>query len=409
MSDQAVAGYLVSPLDVLILSILVLFLGMFMTRTIPVLARFHIPPAVSGGLVCSIVVALIHRWADLEVTFDLQIRDLLLLVFFSTIGLNARFKLLIAGGKALAVLVILAGVFLIAQDATGVALALLLDTHPGYGLFAGSVSLAGGHGTAIAWGEPAQEAGLAAAADIGIAFATFGLIAGGLIGGPVAGWLIDKHGLEPDVSEEESADLSGDGVAEKEQRLPPLTDSLGTLLLIAICVELGSVVNRFFFEQGVLLPGFLTSLLVGIVLANTSDMLKIRINPVALGRTGELSLYIFLSMSMMSMQLWVLMEVFGTILFVMFVQCIVITLFAVYVVFWLMGRDYDAAVICAGFTGMGLGATPVAIANMSAITGHYGPSPKAMLVVPLVGAFFIDIMNALVIKFFVGALPGVTS
>lgn len=408
MSEQEASAYLVEPLDGLILSLLVLFLGMFMTRKIPVLARFHIPPAVSGGLVCSIVVALIYQWANVEVTFDLRVRDALLLVFFSTIGLNARFKLLIAGGKALAVLVVLAGIFLVIQDITGVALALAFDAHPGYGLFAGSVSLAGGHGTAIAWGEAAREAGLDRAGDIGIAFATFGLIAGGLIGGPIAGWLIDRHGLEPEVSDGDSSAEASAAEAERAKGLPPLADTLATLLLIAICVELGALVNRLFFAQGVLLPGFLTSLLVGIVIANASDVLKLRIHAVALGRAGEISLHVFLAMSMMSMQLWVLVNAFGVILLVMFMQCIVITLFAVYVVFRLMGRDYDAAVISAGFTGMGLGATPVAIANMSAITDSYGPSPKALLVVPLVGAFFIDIMNALVIKLFVNQLPGLT-
>lgn len=406
MTEQVVAAYVVEPLDGLILSILVLFLGIFMTRRIPVLARFHIPPAVSGGLVCSIVVAVIYHWGDLQVTFDMRIRDVLLLVFFSTIGLNARFKLLVAGGKALVVLVVLAGIFLVVQNATGVALALAFDAHPGYGLFAGSVSLAGGHGTAIAWGEAAEKAGLESAAVIGIAFATFGLIAGGLIGGPIAGRLIDKHRLEPDNAN--AAPISSEPEAERTAGLPLMTDVLGTILLIAICVELGAAVNRFVFAQGVLLPGFLTALLVGIVLANTSDMLKIRINPVALSRAGELSLYVFLSMSMMSMQLWVLMGAFNKILLVMFVQCLAITIFAVYVVFRLMGRDYDAAVIAAGFTGMGLGATRVAIANMSAITSAYGPSPKALLVVPLVGAFFIDIMNALIIKFFIDKLPGLT-
>ena len=406
LPDESISMYHVAPIDVLMLSIIVLFLGMYLTRKIRFLHRYHIPPAVTGGLIISVLVAMIHAWADLQITFDMRIRDVLLLAFFSTIGLSAKFRFLVAGGKALIILIFLAGIFLIIQDATGVLAAILFDAHPGYGLFAGSVSLAGGHGTAIAWGDVAKDAGLEKAGEIGIAFATFGLIAGGLIGGPIAGWLIDKHKLEPaptgDTPAMETA--AADREMESESRLPPIKDVLGTILLIAICVEFGSVVNRFLFEHEVVLPGFLTSLLVGVLLTNLADVSKFRIHRVALNRASELSLQLFLSMSLMSMQLLVVADTIGTILIVMFVQSLVITVFAVFIVFRFMGRDYDAAVICAGFMGMGLGATPVAIANMSAITSYYGPSPKAFLIVPLIGAFFIDILNALVIKLFLGGI-----
>jgi ESS family glutamate:Na+ symporter len=168
-----------------------------LTRKIRFLDHNHIPPAVTGGLIVSVGIALLDTLAGIKITFDLALRDILLLAFFSTIGLSAKFRLLVTGGKALVILIIVSAVFLVLQDVTGVSLALLLGAHPGYGLLGGSVSFAGGHGTAIAWGQVAQEAGLEGAQEVGIAFATFGLIAGGLIGGPIAGRLIDKHKLRP--------------------------------------------------------------------------------------------------------------------------------------------------------------------------------------------------------------------
>ncbi len=399
---QALTQYEIQDLHVLALSILVLYLGLYLNRKIRLLSDYYIPPAVTGGLICSIIVAVIFVVADVEVQFDLRIRDLLLLVFFSTIGLSAKFRVLVDGGKALAILVLVAAVFLVFQNATGVLLANMFGAHPGYGLMGGSISFAGGHGTSIAWGAEAEAAGLTGAAAIGIAFATFGLIAGGVLGGPVARLLINRNNLQPSAT--------GDPAAENNQatvddgRAGELFNILTVIFILAVCVALGDSVNRFLFDKGVLLPGFLTAMFVGIVITNASDMLKVRIHPVAIDKFGEVALNIFLAMSLMSMQLWTLATAFLPILVVLGAQMLLITAVAVFVVFRVMGRDYDAGVMSAGFVGLGLGATPVAIANMDAVTTRFGPSPKAFLVIPLVGAFFIDILNALVIKFFIGVL-----
>jgi ESS family glutamate:Na+ symporter len=289
------------------------------------------------------------------------------------------------------------------QNTTGVLLAMAFGVHPGYGLMGGSISFAGGHGTSIAWGAEAEAAGLAGATEIGIAFATFGLIAGGLLGGPVARWLIQRNRLEPgaagDATAVEHKSTAGDG------RAGELFNIMTAILLLAVCVTLGDSVNRFLFEKGVLLPGFLTAMAVGIAITNLSEFFKFEIHPVTIDKFGEVALNIFLAMSLMSMQLWALASEVGPILVVLMVQMLVITFVVVFVVFRAMGRNYDACVISAGFVGLGLGATPVAIANMNAVTTRFGPSPKAFLVVPLVGAFFIDILNALVLKFFIGLLP----
>ncbi|MDX1422721.1 MAG: sodium/glutamate symporter [Kiloniellales bacterium] len=394
------AHYEMQPIHVLMLSILVLYLGFYLNRKIRILSEFYIPPAVTGGLICSMAVAMVYAAADLEVTFDMQIRDGLLLVFFSTIGLTAKLRTLAAGGKALALMVAVAAVFLILQDSTGVLLAMMFGAHPGYGLMGGSISFAGGHGTSIAWGAEAEQAGLAGARAIGIAFATFGLIGGGLLGGPIARWLIRKHKLQPAPA---ASGAPGEAAAAAgASRAGDLFNILTAILVLAVCVALGDSVNRFLFAKGVLLPGFLTAMFVGIVITNLADTFRIEIHPVTIDKFGEVSLNIFLAMSLMSMQLWSLTTAFGPILVVLMAQMLVITLVSVFVVFRVMGGDYDASVMSAGFVGLGLGATPVAIANMDAVTMRFGPSPKAFLVVPLVGAFFIDILNALIIKLFIG-------
>ncbi len=397
---ETLSQYEMQPLHVLMLSILVLYLGFYLNRKIRFLSEFYIPPAVTGGLICSIIVVVIYYAVDLEIAFDMQIRDLLLLVYFSTIGLTAKLRTLKAGGKALAILVVVAAVFLFFQNTTGVLLAIAFDAHPGYGLMGGSISFAGGHGTSIAWGAEAEKAGLEGASAIGIAFATFGLIAGGLLGGPVARWLIQSNRLEPESDAQVTAVEKGS--ATGDSRAGELFNILTAILVLAVCVTLGDSVNRFLFERGVLLPGFLTAMFVGIVITNLSDVSRHEIHPATIDKFGEVALNIFLVMSLMSMKLWFLATAVGPILVVLMAQMLVITLVVVFVVFRVMGRDYDACVISAGFVGLGLGATPVAIANMNAVTTRFGPSPKAFLVVPLVGAFFIDILNALVIKFFVG-------
>lgn len=395
--------FTLDPLDVLIVSIVVLYIGLFLNRRLGFLSKNFIPPAVSGGLLCAAGILAVREIFDLEINFDMELRDNLLLVFFSTIGLAAKMRTLVAGGKVLAILVLIAGLFLIVQDLTGVGLALLMGVHPGYGLMGGSVSFAGGHGTAIAWGAEAELAGLVGAGGIGIAFATFGLIAGGVLGGPIARQLMKRYRLSgPDPDQAAPADKAGKTLTRPlKWEAGDLRSIMTAILVLAICVEVGSLVNRWVSETGVLLPGFLTSMFVGIVITNLAEVTRFEIHPTTIEKFGEVSLNIFLSMSLMNMKLWTLAAAAAPIVVVLMAQMMVITLFAVFIVFRVMGRNYDASVITAGFVGLGLGATPVAIANMDALTRRFGPSPLAFLVIPLVGAFFIDIMNAVVIKSFI--------
>lgn len=394
--------YTLDGTNLVITSILVLAAGRFLNGRISVFNRFNIPVAVTGGLLCSIVLMILYKGFGFRVDVDMELRNLLLLTFFSTIGLSAKLKTLASGGKTLIILIAFAVLLLVFQDAAGIAIALLLDAPPAYGLFAGSISFAGGHGTAIAWGETAEKVGLPGAGTLGIACATFGLVAGGVIGSPVAGMLINKHKLHKRSDHKIGYEVAEEEV--KEEYHVPLEASFMTLLLLALCVGLGHNINDWLRATGIALPQFLTAMFVGILLTNLADIFKLEVSGVSINRVGEISLHLFLAISLMSIQLWQLANAIGPLLIVLTVQMLVISTLAIFLVFRFTGRDYDASVIAAGFMGLGLGATPVAMANMQAITSRYGPSTKAFIVVPLVGAFFIDLSNAIVIKAF-ASLP----
>lgn len=404
MQPGDITVYQVDSMDMLSASILVLFLGMYLNQRIPILERNYIPPAVTGGLVFGVFATCLYAFAHVELAFDMRFRDLLLLVFFSTVGLSARLSGVLRGGRALFGMIGLAALFLIVQNGVGVGLAKLFGKASAYGLMAGSVSLAGGHGTAAAWGAQAEAAGYANASAVGLIFATLGLIAGGVLGGPLARFLIQRGELRgPDEGDSEAQALE----PPKMRRHMvidehPLFPVFRTLLILAVCASLGDAVNRFLFARGLLLPGFLTSMLIAIILTNGFDWVGRPVQPKMIKAFGDVSLQIFLTMSMMSMQLWHLTAAAAVVTVVIVVQIVVALLFAALVIFRVMGKDYDAVVLAAGFTGLSLGATPVAIANMEAVTRHYGMSTKGFVVIPLLGAFFIDLLNAGVIKLFIG-------
>jgi ESS family glutamate:Na+ symporter len=383
-----------NPRQTVIVAILVLFLGKYLTRKIAFLRDYNIPEPVSGGLIASMVFGLLYIGFDLEVLFALDLRDTLLIVFFTTIGLSSKFSTLIAGGKPLLILLAVAVVYLFMQNLTGLAVAQIARLPLEIGMIGGSVSLSGGHGTAIAWAPRfVSDYGIANAMEVGIACATFGLILGGVVGGPIAKFLITRYRLTP----------SGDaaltvGVAhERDDTEINYQQMLNSILMICISVGGGLALNEGLQSVGLKLPDFVTCLFAGILVANLGPLVVRRMEwperSRSLALISDLSLGLFLAMSLMSLQLWTLAGLGGPILLLLVAQLVVM------VVFRLMGRDYDAAVMSAGYAGLALGATPTAIANMTAVTEKYGASPRAFVVVPLVGAFFIDIANALIIQF----------
>ncbi|MEM9282478.1 MAG: sodium/glutamate symporter [Verrucomicrobiota bacterium] len=397
----------------LILAILTLFLGKFLNSKIRFLRTWNLPEPVVGGVLVSFLFATLFLITSKEVQFDLSGRDSLLLVFFTTIGLNAKFRTLLAGGKPLLILLIAAVAYLIIQNMTGVVVAKLAGLPGPLGVLGGSVSLSGGHGTAIAWSPAFEESyGIQSAGEIGVACATFGLILGGLIGGPVGNFLMTRYQLvTTHIDEKHLVGIPSESVAEVPS--PEKRDFgkisvdaiLSCLLVIALAVGLGSLLNELLSTYSTLqLPGFVTCLFAGILLTNLIGPLfrnlKWPAETASLALISDLSLGLFLAMSLMSLQLYSLLELAGPIVLLLFAQVGVMALWAIFVIFRVMGKNYDAAVMASGYCGLGLGATPTAIANMSAITKKSGPSPQAFLLLPLVGAFFIDIANAFVIQGF---------
>jgi ESS family glutamate:Na+ symporter len=382
----------------LIIAILVLYLGRYINDKVRFLREYNIPEPVTGGLLASVLFGLIYWLADTEISFDLANRDTLLVVFFTTIGLSSRIDVLKKGGRALGVLLVLALGYLFIQNLVGIGVVTLIGDQAVAGLLAGSVSLSGGHGTAIAWAPTfVNEYGIERAMEIGLACATFGLIFGGLVGGPIARFLVWRHKLSP----QESGELTV-GFRYKEHEIIDVDGILKVLLVIAIAVGVGLQLNHLFEMWGLRLPDFVTCLFAGIILTNTLPRYLPRYQwPTgsrSLALVSDLSLGLFLSMSLMSLKLWTVASLAGPMSLLILAQVAAICCYSIFVVFRVLGSTYEAAVICSGYSGLALGATPTAIANMTAVTKSLGPAPRAFIVVPLVGAFFIDLSNAMVIN-----------
>jgi ESS family glutamate:Na+ symporter len=394
------------PFFAVTLGIIVLFVGKRLNDAIGILREFSIPEPVTGGLLFSVLIALVYLASGVEVEFELAARDVLLVYFFTTIGINASLRDLLNGGKPLVILLVITIAYMFLQNLTGISVAALFDLPAAVGMLGGSVSLTGGHGTAIAWAPRiAEDYGISNAMEMGIACATFGLILASIMGGPIAKLLISRYDLKP--THVEPLDV---GVSEQQQKTGiDHLDLLDAILAIHISVIFGFLLNESLEDLGLKLPLFVTCLFAGILITNLIPKSFPRITGTvwpsrkpAMALIADVSLGTFLAMSLMSMQLWTLVDLAGpifTILGAQFLLAVGVTLF---VVFPAMGRNYDAAVVCAGFGGISLGSTPTAMANMSAVAQRYGASHLAFIIVPLVCAFFIDLANALLIPFFLG-------
>ncbi|MDQ6462654.1 sodium/glutamate symporter [Paraburkholderia madseniana] len=379
---------------------LVLLLGRWILARTPILRAYSIPEPVVGGLLVALLVFALRSALKIDVRFDTALQVPLMLTFFATIGLNADIAGLKAGGRALIVFLGAVVGLLVMQNVLGIGLAWALGQERILGLLGASVTLSGGHGTGAAWAKVfAERHGLASATEIAIACATFGLILGGLIGGPVARFLITHYGLAPNP-ESNSAGTTG---FEQPKAVRPITADavIETVALIAVCLAVGSALASWLNGTAFELPAFVCVLFVGVVLRNG---LAVRgwyqVFEDATALLGNISLGLFLAIALMSLRLGDLATLALPLLAILIVQAMAMAGYAIFVTFRIMGRNYDAAVLAAGHCGFGLGATPTAIANMQAITGRFGPSHLAFLIVPMVGAFFIDIANAIVIKLF---------
>lgn len=395
----------------LIAATLVLLLGKFLVKKVRFLQDFNIPEPVAGGLIAAIVLFVLHQIYGVSFKFEKPLQDAFMLIFFTSIGLSADFSRLKAGGFPLVIFTAIVGGFILVQDAVGVGLASVLGLDPLLGLITGSVTLTGGHGTAGAWGPTFEnEYGIVGATGLGMAAATFGLVFGGLIGGPVARRLINKQGRKTVVQtagREDFSDSNTDDVFEKAERSRLITadSAVETLAMFAACLAFAAIMDSYDKEYLIDLPKFVWCLFGGVVLRNIlTSVFKMNMFDRAIDVFGNASLSLFLAMALLNLKLWELTGLAGPVTIILAVQTIVMMLYATFVTYVVMGRDYDAAVLAAGHCGFGLGATPTAVANMQSITQSFGPSHKAFLIVPMVGAFFVDIVNALILSGFVNFL-----
>ena len=383
---------------------LVLVLGRQMIERIGVLQKYSIPDAVAGGLVAAILVAGL-KLAGLPVTFDTSLQPSLMLAFFATIGLGADVRMVARGGVALVLFTACVVGMLLMQNIVGVGAALAMRIDPVIGLIAGSVTMAGGHGTGAAWGQRfADSFGVTAAPGIALAAATFGLIMGGLIGGPVAERLVrrlEAQGAPLGVlAKAAHADVGADAAE-------PFTPErlIFTILLIAAAIALGAEFATLTENPKFTLPTFVWTLFAGALLRNVLGATKLHsVDDEALTFTGSIALSLFLAMALMSLRLWELATLALPMLVILVLEAVCVALFTTFITFRVMGRNYEAAALVAGQCGFGLGATPTAIANMQAICRRHGYAPQAFILVPVVGAFLIDLANALVISGFAGIM-----
>ncbi|PVX38861.1 ESS family glutamate:Na+ symporter [Pasteurella langaaensis DSM 22999] len=384
------------------LACLVLLLGYFLVKRVRVLKNFNIPEPVVGGFIVAIALTIAHQGWGLSFTFDKNLQNTMMLVFFSSIGLSANFARLIKGGKPLVVFLVVAAGLICLQNLVGVLGSMALGIDPAYGLIASSVTLTGGHGTGAAWaGTLTSKFGINSAMEIAMACATFGLVFGGIIGGPVASFLL-KRMHKDEVAEDENIDDIEEAFEKPVYRRKVNTRTIiETITMMSICLFVGQHLSAATKETAFELPTFVWCLFTGVIVRNSlAHIFKFKVADEAVDVLGTVGLSLFLAIALMSLKLWELAGLALPVFIILSVQVVVMILYAIFVTYRAMGKDYDAVVLSAGHCGFGLGATPTAVANMQVVTSHFGPSHKAFLIVPMVGAFFIDLLNATILKGF---------
>lgn len=388
--------------ETLALAGFVLLLGYFLVKRISLLKNYNIPEPVVGGFLVAIILTVLYQGWGISFTFDTGLQTSMMLVFFSSIGLSANFARLIKGGKPLIIFVVAAGILIALQNMVGIAGSLLLGIDPAYGLIAGSVTLTGGHGTGAAWAKTFTETfGLQGATELAMACATFGLVSGGIIGGPVARHLLKKMHRDESPENEDNSDIQEAFEHPTFQRKINTRSLIETITMLACCLLIGQFLDAQTKGTALALPTFVWCLFTGVIIRNTlTHIFKFNVADSAVDVLGNVGLSLFLAIALMSLKLWQLAGLALPVMVILAVQVVLMAAFAIYVTYRMMGKDYDAVVLSAGHCGFGLGATPTAVANMQAITSRFGPSHKAFLIVPMVGAFFIDLVNAAVLKGF---------
>ena len=389
------------------LACFVLLLGRLISNKIPFFKKYCIPDPVVGGVVFAVLHLILRSAGILQFKFDTTLQTFFMLMFYTTVGTAASFGVLKVGGKACAIFLLLSILMCILQDAVGCGLAGAFGLDPRLGVMTGSVPMVGGHSTTAAFTPILEEIGVANAGSVGLASATFGLVAGCLIGGPIATKRIRQYNLRSSYKAGETAeDLTIGVVNRAEAGKIDLTRFLNAMLILVICVGIGQYLYKAVGSikigpQTISFPQTLAGLILGAVIRNFCDVTKRQLPVEELDTLGNVFLSLFLGISMMTLNLWQLAELAVPMIVMLAAQTVLMFFVANFLIFNAMGKNYDAAVMTTGFCGFGMGASPNAMANMQSVTDEYGPAPTAILVVALVAALFIDIFNAFVISFFI--------
>ncbi|PRR76885.1 Sodium/glutamate symport carrier protein [Clostridium liquoris] len=380
-------------------AVVIYYFGAWVKTKWQLLEKFCIPAPVVGGLIFSIVNLILRQNGLLNLDLDTTLQKPFMMVFFTTIGMGASIELVKKGGLQVVIFWLCASVLCIFQDALGVILAKALNQSPFLGLLCGSITMTGGHGTGGAFGPLFEkDYGVVGATATAMAAATFGLVMGSIIGGPVGKRLIEKKGLKSVAPKQETAAAA----AEATNEVVNYEELFKTLAIVLISIGIGAVLEKFFISIHITLPSYVNSMIVAAIILNVGESTgKWHINQKCTDILGNIGLNVFLSMALVGLKLWELAAVAGPMLIILIAQTILMALYATFVTFNLVGKDFDAAVMAAGHCGFGMGATPNGIANMTAVTERYGAAPRAFFVLPIVGAFLIDFTNAIIITTFV--------
>ncbi len=383
------------------LAVLILMAGQFLRKRVNFLERFCIPAPVIGGVIFAVLTLVLRQTGVLAFNFDVTLQKVFMTAFFTTVGFTASFKLLKQGGKQVMIFLGLAIALVILQDAVGVVLAKVFGINPLIGLSTASVPMTGGHGTSAAYAPDFEALGATGANAVAMASATFGLIIGSCIGGPLGKRLIEKHNLL-DGEGREHLDTSSIDTGDKATLLVS-SEFLTAACQVIIAMGLGTLISALLSKTGLTFPSYIGAMFAAAIFRNIADytgILNIRAKEIDV--IGDTSLSLFLAMAMMNLKLWQLGSLAGSMMVMLAAQTVLMISFAYFVTFNVMGRDYDAAVMACGHCGFGMGATPNAIANMSTLTQKYRMAPVAFFILPLVGSLFIDFFNATIIAFFMG-------
>ena len=395
-------GFELGELATVLVGLVALFVGRWVRQSVPLLRRLDMPNAVVGAMIVAVLILVLQLTVHIDIAFGQRTRDALLLVFFTSIGLSAKLSTLKSGGKPLVILCAVTVLALVAQNASGALLAGAWGAHPAYGILAGSLSFVGGPGTAVAWARELDSQGLRNAHVVAIGAATLATIAGALVSGPITGWIIRRHELHASGA---PGDVTfappSEAVAPEGNRTDTL---LMTVFLVLLSLSIGEKLNGYAAQAGLLLPGFLSAMIAGVIITNVADAVGYKLDFAPIEQGGALALQLFLVMALMSTPLISVAAILVPLMLNVVIQVVVTVSIAYFILFRLLGRDYDAAVASGGFLGFGLASMPVAMATMDEVGRRYGPSPKAFLLITMAGSFFVDLANAFVAKSFL-ALP----